>query len=220
MKNISFILFLVCSQVLFAQIDSSNLVKYSPDFKFKDGIYLDFEQVKTNTPIPKSRIITNADFNSLDFFEKVLNEKTISYFDKYGSQNKIETENIWGYCRQGVLFIYWNNEINRIPIIGKICHFVSNETVYHSGGFSPYSSSYYYDPMRSPVYPSKELRQYIIDFDTGKIMEYNKESLKAILMRDTELYEEFNSLKRRKQKKMKYLYLRKYNLRNPLYFRK
>ena len=207
MKNISLVLLVLVSQFLHAQVDSSKLAKYSPSFKFKEGIYLNFEQVKSNSPLTKSKIVTNVDFNSLDFFELILKEKTISFFDNFGSKKSVKSDNIWGYCRQGILFVQWNNEINRIPIIGKICHFVSNETVYQEGGYSPSASYNYYDQMRMPVYQSKELRQYIIDFETGKIMEYDKESLKVILMRDPKLYEEFNELKRRKQRKMKYLYL-------------
>jgi len=35
-------------------------------------------------------------------------------------------------------------------------------------------------------------------------------------MKDTSLYDEFNNLSKRKQKKMLFYYLRKFNERNPL----
>ena len=47
------------------------MVKYTPEFKFKDGIYLNFEQVKANTPIPKSKLLTSVDYNDREFFKKV-----------------------------------------------------------------------------------------------------------------------------------------------------
>ena len=46
-------------------------VKYTPDFKFKDGIYLNFDEVKTNSPIPKAKLLTSADYNDREFFNKV-----------------------------------------------------------------------------------------------------------------------------------------------------
>ena len=36
-------------------------VKYTPDFRFQDGIYLNFDQVKANSPIPKAKLLTSAD---------------------------------------------------------------------------------------------------------------------------------------------------------------
>ena len=33
--------------------DKEGMVKYTPDFRFTDGIYLNFDQVKNNRPIPK-----------------------------------------------------------------------------------------------------------------------------------------------------------------------
>ena len=33
------------------------MVKYTPDFRFNDGIYLNFDQVKLNRPIPKANCL-------------------------------------------------------------------------------------------------------------------------------------------------------------------
>jgi len=70
------------------------------------------------------------------------------------------------------------------------------------------------------TYQSKEMRQYILDFDTGKIYQYNVQSFEVLLMRDIKLFDEFNQLKRRKKKKMLFFYIRKFNERNPLYLSK
>ena len=66
-------------------------------------------------------------------------------------------------------------------------------------------------------YSSTEMRQFIIDFETGKILEYTVESVEVLIMKDTELYDEFMSLRKKKKKQLKFLYIRKYNERNPLY---
>lgn len=44
----------------------------SPASKFKDGIYLNFEQVRNNDPIPKAKILTSADYNDKEFFKDLL----------------------------------------------------------------------------------------------------------------------------------------------------
>ena len=56
----------------------------------------------------------------------------------------------------------------------------------------------------------------MIDFETGKAYEYDRNNLEMLLMKDPELYEEFVSLRNRNQKKMMFVYLRKFNERNPV----
>ena len=55
--------------------DTSNMIRYTPEYKFKEGIFLNFQQVRENDPIPKSRILTNVDFSDRDFFLKCLRVK-------------------------------------------------------------------------------------------------------------------------------------------------
>ena len=62
------------------------------------------------------------------------------------------------------------------------------------------------------------MRQYLLDFKTGKILDYDVASVELLLMRDPELYDEYISLKNKKKKQLKFLYIRRFNERNPLYF--
>lgn len=215
MKHIFFsILFLSISIITIGQADTTKLVKYGPGFKFDEGIYLNFYQVKNNSPIPKTRIITTININDLDFFEKVLKDKTVSYYDEYGLKQEVKTSDIWGYSRRGSLYIQWGETFNRIPVVGNICHFVANIRVYNDRYYDPYYNSYYTTPAPTTT---TELRQLMLDFETGKVLDYNYENLLVILMRDQELYEEYNSLKKRKKRDEKFLYVRKYNEKYPLY---
>ncbi len=218
----------MCNQ-LYSQADStSHLVKYSPGFKFGEGIFLNFEQVKVNSPISKSQIITTIPYDDPDFYDRILQEKKIELYDNLGSKQEIGAKNIWGYSRNGVLYVNVNDDFYRITIVGSICHFVASLTTYGNYG-SPYYSSYgypygnYYDPY-SPYYPQSsgntELRQYLLDFKTGNILDYDVKSIEILLMADPELHDEFAALNSKKQKQMKFLYLRKFNERNPLYFPK
>lgn len=217
-KNRILLLLLSCfvlfSTSLFGQADTTKLVKYGPGFKFEEGMYLNFQQVKNNTPIPKSRIETSVKLNDLDFFEKVLKDKEVSYFDDYGLKQTVKTLEIWGYSRRGSLYIQWGENFNRIPVVGSICHFVANIRVYNDRYYDPYYYNYYTTPAQTST---TELRQLMLDFETGKILEYNYDNLLVILMRDSELYEEYNSLRKRKKRDQKFLYVRKYNEKYPLY---
>ena len=47
----------------------------TPGFKFEEGIFLNFDQVKQNKPIPKSRIITTIPYDDPDFYDRILQGK-------------------------------------------------------------------------------------------------------------------------------------------------
>ena len=161
---------------LYAQNDTTKLVKYTPNFKFRNGIFLNFFQVKQNRPIPKSRIISNINHNNINFFDKLFLFKKIEYFDKYRLKQEVLTNKIWGYSRNGTLYINWGDDFDRIPVIGSICHFVATMTVYEQGYINPYSYSYYYNTIPTSR-TSIETKQYILDFETGKILELAKITL-------------------------------------------
>jgi len=229
---------------LAAQSDSiSHMIKYTTEFKFKEGFYLDFEQVRNNKPIPKSRILTSIDYTSKTFFDQVTEAKTITYFDDLGNSQEIETHKFWGYCKNGILYKYIGGSFNRVTITGSICHFVANITTsynrynspygYSPYGYSPYGYGYSpygygYSPYGygypygygSPNYRTTELKQFLIDFNTGEVMEYTPKNVKMLLMRDPELHDEFSRLRSKKQQQLQFMYLRKFNERNPLYIPK
>lgn len=223
MKTLFFktILLLVFLPV-FNQTDSSTLVKYTPDFRFKEGIFVNFEQVKLNKPIPKSRILTDVGYDDPYFFDRVVEKKRIYYYDNNGVKEEISVSNIWGYARNGILYIGINEGFYRITIVGSICHFVANLTTYNSN-YNTYPYYNYYDytnPYNLQQSPrtTTEMRQYLIDFSTGKVMEYDVASVEILLMKDPELYDEFMGLRNKKKKQLKFLYIRKFNEKNPLYF--
>ena len=198
------------------------MVKYTPDFDFKEGIYANFDMVKQNNPIPKTRIVTDVELFSRDFFEKVTNRKRILYYDDNGVQQELRTENVWGYGRNGVLYINLGSRFHRISFVGNISHFVATITTYNQRYYDPYYyNSYYYRHYGSPSsHASTEVRQYLLDFETGEVMEYDINSVEILLMKDPELHDEYTSLRRRKKKQMKFVFIRRYNEKHPLYFPK
>jgi hypothetical protein len=214
-----------------AQKDSAAMVKYTPGFKFEEGVFINFDQVKQNRPIAKSRIITTIPYDDPDFYDRVLQEKKIQVFDNLGTKQEVTTKNLWGFSRNGVLYINVNEGYYRITIVGSICHFVASLTSYNNNGSSYYNDYGYpyggypynpYNPYYSPYSNTgnTEMRQYLLDFKTGKIVEYDVQGVELLLMADPELHDEFAALSRKKQKQMKFLYIRKFNERNPLYLPK
>lgn len=232
--RIFFVVFLLFPGSWLLAQDRGGMVKYTPDFRFNDGIYLDFEQVKTNTPIPKAKLLTSVDYNDREFFKKIFEVEKIYFYDNMGIRQEVPKSNIWGYARNGVIYVQVQNNFNRITFIGNICHFVADITTYDSrtygspyGYYDPYYSPYsygsyyspynpYYSPYRSSM-ARNELKQYIIDFETGKILEFDVENTEILLMKDPQLYEEYVQLSRKKRKDLMFVYIRKFNEKNPLY---
>lgn len=212
-------IFLFAVSNLFSQVDSVNLIKYSTEYRFKEGVFLTFEHVKSNTPISKSQIQFNTESDDLDYYTKLFNQKKITYADD-GKIVEISSEKVWGFSKNGTLYIQWNNELFRIPYIGSISHFIANVTLYRDRFQDPFMYDPYFSSFPQPTYSSKETRQFLLDFSSGQIIEYNVQNVSAILMRDPELFDEYNVLKKRKKRQLMFLYIRKFNERNPLYFPK
>jgi len=215
--------------------EKEGMVKYTPEFKFNDGIYLNFDQVKLNSPIPKAKLLTSIDYNDREFFKKILQINKIYFYDNMGVRQEIAKNTIWGYARNGVLYVQIQENFNRITFVGSICHFVADITTYDSrnynspyGYYDPYYSPYgygsyyntynpYYSPYRQSNVARNELKQYLIDFESGKVMEFDVENTELLLMKDSQLYEEYVQLSRKKKKELMFVYIRKFNEKNPLY---
>lgn len=219
---LSLLLLVLLPAAVAGQADSMAMVKYSPEFRFKEGIYLNFDAVKINQAIGPERIISQEKSEQLNFYEKLFEQKTLYFFDEFGTRQEVLVEELWGYSKMGVLFIHHNEELNRIPIVGSISHFVSTITFETQRTVDPFYNPYrVYDPYsynyRTQPLVSKEMRQFILDWESGSVYTYERESVEVILMRDAALYEEFNALSKRKQKKMLFHFLRRYNDQHPVY---
>lgn len=219
MKHLFIIFFIFVALQLNAQSDSSHLIKYTPNFRFQEGIFIDFEQVKANNPLQKSKIIADKDYNSKKFIEHVVSNEEIAFYDNNGIKQKIATDKIWGYSENGKLYVNWKDEFNFIPYLGQIAHFVAIIEVTEN---LPMGYSYYspYTPMNYTPTTTTEMRQYLLNFETGNITDFTLSNVEALLTSDPELYNEFNELRKRKKRKLMFLYITKYNERNPLYLQK
>jgi hypothetical protein len=149
-----------------------------------------------------------------------------------GVRQEIAKNSLWGYSRNGVLYVQVQDNFNRITFVGSICHFVADVTTYDTRSYnspygyydpyySPYSYSNYYNPYNPYSYRSNmtrsELKQYLIDFESGKVLEFDVENTELLLMKDNQLYDEYVQLSRKKKKDLMFVYVRKYNEKNPLF---
>lgn len=215
--------------------EHEGMEKYIPGFKFKEGIYVNFEQVRQNSPVPKAKLLSTIDYNDTDFFRKLFENDKVYYFDDMGARQEIAQNQIWGYSRNGILYIRMQEGFSRITFIGSICHFVADITTEDRYYGSPYSPYGYYDPYYSPYYSPysyyspyyyspynrrstrTELKQFIIDWESGRVMNFDVENTNIVLTKDPELHEEFARLSRKKKRDMLFVYIRKYNEKHPLY---
>jgi hypothetical protein len=220
--------------------EHEGMVRYTPDFKFKDGIYLNFDQVKMNSPIPKAKLLTSTDYNDKEFFKKLFESNKVYFYDEMGIRQEIDKSSIWGYARNGVLYIQIQDNFTRITFVGSICHFVADVlsvdsryynpygygyydpysyyspySYYGYGGYYPYGS--YYSPYARNNITRSDIKQFIFDFDSGKVLDFNLDNTELLLMKDSQLYEEFVRLPRKKKKDLMFVYIRKFNEKNPLY---
>ncbi len=223
-KTTYLILFLLCfSQFMSSQNDTSKFILYDFSFLFNDGIYTNFDDFKSNNPIPIESIIS-PNCASEDIFSCIDTASFIKYNDGYGIIKEININEIWGYSKNGKPYKYWDDKFYLIPIIGTISHFAANIKVLNTYN-SPYSYSLYgsYSAVSVPIgktYESEELHFFIIDMNDGTIMNYTRENVEMLLKRDSEIYENFMKLSKRKRNKEMFQYVNTYNKKHRLYIQK
>lgn len=229
------------SLLLYSQ-ENIDTIKYSESFKFRDGIYLYYDQVRMNNPVPKARIVSSTEYNDKAFFKNLLAGNTISYYDDRGIRYSVEKDSIWGFTDNGIIWVQIEEHFDAISTVGTICHFISEITISDNSNYrfsdrvyqpinrylmdptaiyDPYariyymSHDYYQFPERNK--PVTKLYQLLMDFNNGTIMEFNIESTELLLKKDNTLYTEFTRLSNKKKNELMFSYIRKFNERNPLY---
>jgi hypothetical protein len=86
-------------------------IKYTDEFRFYDGIYLYFDQVKMNSPIPKNKILSSTDYNEMDFCINLMAGKKIIFYDEMGIRHEVERNSVWGYASNCIIYVQITWEI-------------------------------------------------------------------------------------------------------------
>jgi hypothetical protein len=210
MKKLVILFFSLCSVLSFAQTD---LIAYSHDYEFTEGIFLTVNHFKQNNPITRSSIVSSIPKSEIDFFKQLVEQKNISCKDTSKKEKMIETATIWGYCQNRAVYINFNKQFNRLNVIGTLCHFTA--TITTNVGYHDAMSNRYGMGMSNVV---QELRQFVYDTQNNKIYDFDEKNMEVLLKNsDQDLYNQFMLLKKREKSNAIFVYLRKYNEKHPLY---
>lgn len=191
-----------------AQTDS---VVYTSTFPLKDGIYLTYEQFRTNTPVPRSKIVGVGDTNAIDFIKTQMTSRTLRYKDTGSVVVEMNPLRAWGFCENRAVYVSCNNDFSRIMLMGNIAQFTAYVTTYMTTGPAGMGGP----AMGTPV---QTLQQYFLDTKTGRIYDANVNNVQYLIQGDPVLLAAFNALKKRKRKEMMFYYVRLYNEKHPLKF--
>ncbi len=192
---------------------------------FKDGIYASYEDFISNTP--------SVSFNDYDIVwgdSKFFNQLKIKNIEKRNvdkKERKVDGRNFWGICVDGIPYIqyafgtisqiYFGNQagskkskanFTRIRIIGNICHFNVEDYISNENRLS----HTFHNQLSSNGRLVREQR--IMKMSTGQVANFNENTLRAFIKDDQRLYSHF--IKSESKEAKIFLYLQKYNERNPL----
>jgi type 1 glutamine amidotransferase len=219
---------IVKQAIEWVQKDDSPLVRYAPGFEFKDGLYLNIEEVRNNDPIPLARIVTDLGSYNKDFINEMHTSEKIILHDDYGIRKFIYTKDLWGYAESGRLYIMAGGQFQRIIIQGSISLFTASATTHEKTKLSQRDTSLNYTTTED-LYRSHnrkyyyanvtgESKEYLFDFQSNTLAAYTVEVLEKLLLRDFELFSEYTSLRKRDKKDRMAEFIRRYNQNHPLYF--
>jgi len=198
---------IVASSISFSQTDS---VKFVPEVSMPDGIFLSYNDLRSNNPITKEQIVSKLDKQQLEFITKTMFEEKFT-FKSHDSTITRDTKSTWGFVQNNTFYVMYKDDYYRIPVFGSISYLVANVTVVNAG---------FYDPRfgYGNTGTSREIREFLINYYDGKVTEFSMEYFEELLSRDRELLAEFNKLPKRKQKEQLYRFVRRFNEKHPVYF--
>lgn len=217
MRLSQFIICVVLSLLLVVNfVFSQNKIVYTPEYKFSDGIYLQFSQFLENKPLQKESLL---DYNNSDMFflRNALKKDTIVFLNDKGVLQTVKTNEMWGFAENNYVYVLSQSSFNRVLTIGTIGFFVANVTVTKTY-FNDYPMGYY-DPFfygGSQTVKNEEIRRFLVDFTTGQIYPFSSDYFEQLISIDKEIFDEYTNLSNRKKRKMLFLYLRRFNEEKPL----
>jgi hypothetical protein len=200
---LAFFVVLFPTHHLIAQYEDNNLPDNSK-VDFKEGFYFSIDMVLKNNPIQPSWIESENETYNKAFYTDQLRDDKMVYHDYQGVSQTAETEDIWGFSTGSILYAKIGRHFHEIRFIGCISYFFASETVHNH----PWKS-FKNDPILT------KNKAYLIDFIANNVSEFDINELERILVNDPILWTEFDGLSKRERKQLKYIYLTRYNERNP-----
>lgn len=204
---LNILLFFSLPYFLFSQSDAQ-MIKYTRDFKFNDGIYQSFKEFKNNQPsLPEFYMAKDNNF--------IQEGNVILRYpcpDSIGSKKTCVIENCFGFSKNGILYFSqgYSGYYYRMFIVGALSHFIA---------FNKFGAPDLFVSFEPFVLSSgsNDYTEYLLDFETGKTFRFGYAEFAEFLeSHDKELYEELQKTKQKR--KMIHHFLLKYNEKHPIYF--
>jgi hypothetical protein len=195
-------------------------VKYSAEIKFKDGIYLNYKQVLSNAPFPKTKLAGIKDF----YLPKPLIDNKLDSLDINGEKRRIRCPKIFFFGFRGNLIPFYRGIQGKWIIFGQISIFSIHVDRLFRGSIPGHYKEY--DPMYNlDVYRTKQDvvnknssdDTYLIDFSSGKVVLFNHEKLAHFLKSDLSLYQEYQNLKNPIKKEKAIDFIQRFNAKYPIF---
>ena len=175
LKNLLLMILLPSFQ-LFGQIDDVRMEEYRLGFDFEEGIYVEIDEFRKNTPSYQGRI------------EKVGSDLYIES-DTSTDMIMVDPSKIWGFCLADNIYISYDEAYWRIINVGTLSHFSAILV----------TSFQTMDAFGFPVTQySKSLQHLFLDVRTGETYALTDEQLKPFMQEEPILEHRYERTKRKK----------------------
>ncbi len=212
-------LFLLFSNALMV-VGQSDYSYYESDtsFVYKDGFYRTIKDFKDNTPLEPNCIIAEVKPIDPNFFKEVVSKQGFRYRQN-DSIKSAAVDDLFGYCINGDPHMnVGKGKFARMATVGSLCFIPVKQSPQVSPGVGFGASTWGGMGMGVGVSigPPPGPSEILLSVQEEKATELTNETLLQFLEVDPPLADEYRALKRKEQRKQKYLYIQKFNERNPL----
>ncbi len=201
---------------LWAQ-DTAQLNKY---FRFTDGVYLSWNAFRQNRPEWPAQEL------SMLAFTNPKNKRTVVEWIRTRQDQNLPIDSIIVLVRQGVPFLAlpsaWTGDtiVTFVPlkVRGKICYLTYPDTELEVRTFAAFNPKTGRPFRRAVVQRSKDvIRQKIVFFPTGEILDFTKENLRKLVADDPTVAAMIDALPERATDQQLYHILITYDSRHPVW---
>ncbi|KAA3636059.1 MAG: hypothetical protein DWQ02_08890 [Bacteroidetes bacterium] len=165
----------------FSLVLAQDSILVTKNFKFEDGIYLNFTAFQENNPDHEWKEVTSEVFINGESFIS----KTEAFVLKKGKE--IPFSEIWGFSYNGIPYIRVRNEgefatFSALRVRGKLCYFTYEEKV------SEWVEISAYNPVNGRPFRTGKVervhdvqREKMLFFESGEIKDFNPANFLAVV---------------------------------------
>lgn len=216
----SVLLLAIPLQAVTTEQDSTLLTK---NFKFRDGIYMDFSSFTRNTPWVDWDA-TNTDMVT-SWDKKTLQVAAIQIRGGNSEKDSLDLSKVWGLCLNGIPYIRLGDSLRRnnawvfasLQVRGRLSYFEYEEAV------TELLTMKAYNPLTGKAFregqvPQKKVvtQKMMLHFETGELLPFNKDNFMTWIREDKGLVQAVSEIDPADHNKL-YKSLLIYDDRNPVY---